>query len=237
MIDLTKKISNTIEEMAQLLFERWFVDFEFPDENGNPYRSSGGKMRFCEELNKEIPFDWNVGKLTDIADFSNGYAFSSRDLSEEEESECYSVFKMGNIKKGGGLQEDKTKSYIKKEKCVDLKKYILKKGDILMSMTDMKGNVALLGHTALMNQDDKYIVNQRVGLIRCNNNLNIYHSQLYLLTNSREFIEDLRGRANSGVQVNLSTSEIKNSKILLPPKEINEKFNSIVSLFFNNSFD
>lgn len=92
---------------------------------------------------------------------------------------------------------------------------------LLMCMTDMKGNVALLGHTALMNESDKYIVNQRVGLLRANNSLGIYFPYLYILTNSVDFIENLRGRANSGVQVNLSTSEIKASKLIIAPIEVN----------------
>lgn len=104
-------------------------------------------------------------------------------------------------------------------------------------MTDMKGNVALLGHTALMNENDKYIVNQRVGLLRPNNDLGIDFPYLYILTNSNDFIEDLRSRANSGVQVNLSTSEIKSSKVLLPPKFINVEFDNCVKAFFENIFN
>jgi type I restriction enzyme S subunit len=104
-------------------------------------------------------------------------------------------------------------------------------------MTDMKGNVALLGHTALMNENDKYIVNQRVGLLRPKNDIGINYPYLYILTNSNDFIEDLRSRANSGVQVNLSTSEIKNSKITLPPKNINIAFNDAVTPIFDNIFN
>ena len=234
MLELTKKINSTMEEMATLMFKRWFVDFEFPNEDNQPYKSSGGEMYYNEVLQKEIPIGWKNGVLSDICDFFNGYGFVAKYLLEAEIDNCYSVFKMGNIKKGGGFQEDKTKSFIKKDKCNGLDKFVLKKGDILMAMTDMKGNVALLGHTAMMNQDDKFIVNQRVGLLRVNNDIGIGSPYVFLLTNNEKFIEDLRGRANSGVQVNLSTSEIKNSKIVLAPKEINEKFDSIVSLFFKN---
>lgn len=106
-----------------------------------------------------------------------------------------------------------------------------------MCMTDMKGNVALLGHTALMNEDDKYIVNQRVGLLRPKNDVGIDYPYLYILTNSFDFIEELRSRANSGVQVNLSTNEIKKSKILIAPKSINEQFDLITKSFYDKIFE
>jgi type I restriction enzyme S subunit len=81
-------------------------------------------------------------------------------------------------------------------------------------------------------EDEKYIVNQRVGLIRPNNNVDINYPWLYILTNSHGFISDLRNRANSGVQINLSTSEIKNTKIIIPDKETNKLFNLLTLPIF-----
>lgn len=63
-IEINKKIIANLEEISQTLFKRWFVDFEFPDENGNPYKSSGGEM-VDSELG-EIPERWEVVKLKDI---------------------------------------------------------------------------------------------------------------------------------------------------------------------------
>lgn len=234
-IELNNKINKNLEDLAQALFKQWFVDFEFPNEKGEPYKSSGGEM--VESELGEIPKGWKVGVLNDVVDFSNGYAFNSRELLSSNIGDCYHVFKMGHIKKGGGLNADGTKSYFERSKTEKLKKFVLKIGDLLMCMTDMKGNVALLGHTALMNEDDKYIVNQRVGLLRPKNDIGIGYPYLYILTNSNDFIEDLRSRANSGVQVNLSTSEIKNSRIVLPPPIINIAFNNAVTPLFDNIFN
>ena len=158
-IELNNKINTNLEQQAGALFKNWFVDFE-------PF---GGKM----------PEGWKVGKLEDIADYYNGYAFSSKELLNEPEENCLDVFKQGHIKKGGGFIPDGTKSWYPLSKCQKLKNYILKKGDILMAMTDMKGNVAILGNTAIMPVDDKYIVNQRVGLLRAKENLNIDYPYLY----------------------------------------------------------
>lgn len=64
-IEINKKIIANLEKLSQTLFKRWFVDFEFPDEDGNPYKSSGGEM-VDSELGK-IPSNWKIYKLKDIA--------------------------------------------------------------------------------------------------------------------------------------------------------------------------
>ncbi len=224
-IELNNRINKNLEKMAQAIFKSWFVDFE-PFQDGEFEDSELGR----------IPKGWRVGTLNECIDFYNGYAFKSKELLDCKVQESYHVFKMGHIKKGGGFNPEGTKSWIKKSCCKELERYVLKAGDLLMCMTDMKGNVALLGHTALMNVSDKYIVNQRVGLLRANNNLGINFPYLYILTNNHEFIENLRGRANSGVQVNLSTHEIKASKMIFAPKEVNIKFNEVIMPMFNKMF-
>jgi len=215
-------MNQTLEAMAQALFKEWFVNFNFPNFDG--------------VLENGLPKGWRMGKFEELMEFTNGYAFKSTDLLDNYEDDCYFVFKMGNIKKGGGLKYDGTKSFYKKENAQNLKKYILKRGDLLMCMTDMKDNVALLGHTALMNEDDKFIVNQRVGLLRPKNDISIDYPYLYILTNFPEFIVELRSRANRGVQVNLSTSEIKNMQVVIPPKNINSLFDSTLKPVFNKIF-
>ena len=213
-------VNDNLEAQAQALFTSWFIDFEpfdhIVDEDGSPLP----------------PSDWENGILDSCVDFLNGYAFKSDDLLDEPISDCYDVFKMGNIKKGGGLNYDGTKSWIEREFCVGLERYVLKHGDILMAMTDMKENVALLGHTALMDVEDKYIVNQRVGLLRPNGYLGISPYQIYLLTNNPTFLRELRRHAHIGVQVNLSKEDIVNSRVIYDPEEINRAFaNKVKTLF------
>ena len=165
--------------------------------------------------------------LQDIADFSNGYAFKSKELLDTPEPDCYHVFKQGHINRGGGFNSSGTKSWYPVCKCSGLSKYVLRKGDVLMAMTDMKDNVAILGNTALMTEDNKYIVNQRVGLLRSNGYKKTSYAYIYLLTNSFEFLKDLRSRANSGVQVNLSSAEIKASPIWIASDKVNEEFSKL----------
>lgn len=232
--ELNRDTIKTLEEIIKVIFTEWFINFDFPNKQCLPYRLSGGEM--LESELGQIPKGWKVGKLQEVIDFFNGYAFKSKQLLNEPNDDCYHVFKMGHIKKGGGLNKSGTKSYFPKEKAKGLQKYILKKGDLLMSMTDMKSNVALLGHTALMDIDNEYIVNQRVGLLRGKDNHPMKYPYLYLLTNNENFINDLRSRANSGVQVNLSTAEIKASKLILPEHNILKMFNDIAEPMFEQIF-
>ena len=206
-IDLNKAVNQKLLEQAQLILLSFFVDFNHFD----------GTM----------PSNWEYGTLGDIVDFINGYAFKSKELLDAPEGNCYQVFKQGHINRGGGFNADGTKSWYPISKCNGLQKYILRKGDVLMAMTDMKDNVAILGNTALMPVDNQYIVNQRVGLLRSNGYMNTSYAYIYLLTNSSTFLKDLRNRANSGVQVNLSSAEIKNSSVLIASKDVNAEFNNL----------
>src|SRR5574344_487459 len=62
-IALNQQLIQKLEETAQAIYKQWFVEFEFPDENGKPYKSNGGKMVWNEELGKEIPLGWEVGNF------------------------------------------------------------------------------------------------------------------------------------------------------------------------------
>jgi type I restriction enzyme, S subunit len=66
-IALNQQLIQKLEETAQAIYKQWFVEFEFPDENGKPYKSNGGKIVWNEELEKEIPLGWEVGELSKIA--------------------------------------------------------------------------------------------------------------------------------------------------------------------------
>ena len=66
-IELNNKINAELESMAKLIYDYWFVQFEFPSENGKPYKSSGGKMVYNQELKREIPEGWEVEELQEIA--------------------------------------------------------------------------------------------------------------------------------------------------------------------------
>ncbi|MFM6622448.1 MAG: restriction endonuclease subunit S [Dolichospermum sp.] len=65
-IELNNRINSELENLAKTIYDYWFVQFDFPDENGTPYKSSGGKMVYNQELKREIPAGWEVKLLGDI---------------------------------------------------------------------------------------------------------------------------------------------------------------------------
>lgn len=79
-IALNKKIMTELEDTARLIYDYWFTQFDFPDENGKPYRSSGGKMVYNETLKREIPEGWEVKGLGEICSFKNGINYDKDSL-------------------------------------------------------------------------------------------------------------------------------------------------------------
>src|SRR5690606_18819945 len=71
-IALNEQLNRKLEETAHALYKHWFVDFEFPNEDGKPYKSSGGEMVYNEELDMDVPEGWEVGSYEQVFDFKTG---------------------------------------------------------------------------------------------------------------------------------------------------------------------
>jgi type I restriction enzyme S subunit len=123
-IELNNKINTELEAMAKTLYDYWFVQFDFPDANGKPYKTSGGKMLWNEELKREIPEGWEVKTLLDIAIFTNGLACQKFRPNENEDS--YRVIKIREM--GTGFTENS--EYV----SINIpEKVVITNGDILFS--------------------------------------------------------------------------------------------------------
>ena len=85
-IHLNERINQNLEAMAKQLYNYWFVQFDFPNEEGKPYKSSGGKMVWNEKLKREIHFGWHCGNLFEIAVFTNGLACQKFRPKDDEAS-------------------------------------------------------------------------------------------------------------------------------------------------------
>ena len=81
-IQINMRICTELESMAKTLYDYWFTQFDFPDENGKPYRSSGGEMVWNDQLKREIPKGWNVGQLSDIANIAMGQSPAGETYNE-----------------------------------------------------------------------------------------------------------------------------------------------------------
>lgn len=223
-IELNNQINDNLQKLVNCLYIKYFVNF---DGYIGEYKDTDLGM---------IPEIFNVDTLGNVITFSNGYGWNSKDMLDVGSEDTYKVFKMGNINIGGGINKSKTKSWIEKDKTSNLEQYITKKGDILMCMTDMKnsGN-PLLGHTALIDKDDEFVINQRVGIIRCNKGLE--YSYIYTMSNLKYFINDIRSRANSGVQVNLTTKGICDTLVLVPDDNTLNKFQQVAKPLYEKIFN
>ena len=121
-IELNNKINQELENLAQTLFKQWFIDFEFPNENGNPYKSSGGEM-VDSELG-EIPKGWVLDSLDKIADFLNGLALQK--FPAASDFDFLPIIKIRELRQKDTTNSDKASSAIPA-------KYIIHNGDVLFS--------------------------------------------------------------------------------------------------------
>ncbi len=84
-IEVNHRINDELESLAKTIYDYWFVQFDFPDGEGKPYKSSGGKMVYNEEVKREIPEGWEVKKLSDIANITMGQSPSGTSYNETGE--------------------------------------------------------------------------------------------------------------------------------------------------------
>jgi type I restriction enzyme S subunit len=140
-IKLNEQFIQKLEETAQAIYKQWFVEFEFPNEKGKPYKSSGGEMVWNEELQKEIPSAWRAGTLTNLVDMVDGDRGNNYPSIEEMTNKGYCLFlNAGNVSKNG-FDFSETK-FITKEKDEILRKGKLKINDVILTSRGTVGNVA-----------------------------------------------------------------------------------------------
>jgi type I restriction enzyme, S subunit len=130
-IRLNEKLIQKLEETAQAIYREWFVEFEFPDENGKPYKSSGGEMVWCEELGKEIPLGWEYVTVKDFCTDMKSGGTPSRINPEYWNSNDVPWLKTGEIKNNIILS---TEEYISFEGLKNSSAKLLPKDTVLMSM-------------------------------------------------------------------------------------------------------
>ena len=216
--ELSEKIENNntinaeLEAMAKTIYDYWFLQFEFPDENGKPYKSSGGKMVWCEELNREIPEGWKVGNLYDIADFINGLACQKfRPISPANK---LPVVKIGEMHSGITDQTEYVRDDIPE-------KHIINDGDILFSWSATLETILWTGGKAGLNQHI-FKVNPK-GFAK-------YYVFMQLSAYIINFIRMAEARKTT--MGHITTDHLKQSRIALPPKYIAQQYSNTVATMF-----
>lgn len=216
-ICLNRTINKNLEALAKQIYDYWFVQFDFPDENGRPYKSSGGKMVWNEKLKREIPETWNVKPLFEAADVQYGFPFST-DLFTDEETNI-PIVRIRDILEG-------TISAYSKESPDE--KYHLQKYDVIIGMD---GNF----HMNFWH-DNKSYLNQRCVRIRPNTSFII--SSIQIFYDLKPYIKAKEANIQGSTVGHLSDKDLKGLYLLCPianqffqPKLI---FDNLLSLQMHN---
>lgn len=230
-IENNNKINEELEAMAKTIYDYWFLQFEFPNEEGKPYKSSGGKMVWNEELKKEIPEGWEFGSLKNI--------LSELECGNRPKGGCNDSIKYGVPSIGAeniisiGKYDFSSEKYISKDYYLSLKKGIVKSNDVLL-YKDGAG----VGKSSMAKNNFPYeecAVNSHVFILRTKEN-NLYQNYLYL-TLQKEYIKKiLIDLSMKAAQPGLNQPSVESVPILIPSTDIIVKFNNIIDILFNKIF-
>lgn len=215
-IELNNKINQELENLAQTLFKHWFIDFEFPNENGKPYKSSGGAL-VDSELG-EIPKGWEVGTLNEILEVKGGTTPSTKEpLFWNGEFHWTSPRDLSNLQFPLLLNTDKK---ITKEGLKKISSGLLPKGTLLLSSRAPIGYLAITEIETAINQG--YIaINAKKGF-----------SNLYLLYWIKSNMDLIIERANGSTFLEISKTNFKQINCLIPHKNILNEYVIQIEVLF-----
>ncbi|MEI6650353.1 MAG: restriction endonuclease subunit S [Candidatus Moraniibacteriota bacterium] len=228
-IELNRKMNKTLEEIAQALFKRWFVDFEFPVSptppagggeggGGRGYKSSGGKM-LDSELGL-IPEGWNVSALSEVSNITIGR--TPPRIQEQWFSLCQDDIKWISIRDLGnsGVYVKKTSEYLTREAVDIFKIPVIPKNTVIVSFKLTLGRVAITTEDMLSNEAIAHIRLKR-------NNLSTEYIYLAL----KRFDYSSLG-STSSIATAVNSQSVKSIPLLIPEGEINRIFSEIIKPLF-----
>ena len=196
-IELNRKINQNLEEIAQTLFKRWFIDFEFPNEEGKPYKSSGGKM--IESELGEIPEGWKIKNLLEVGDFINGLAMQKYRPLDTEDS--LKVIKIKEMNSGFSKESELCSVNIPDTYKVNF-------GDILFSWSGTLKVMFWNKECGGLNQHIFKVIPKNV------NKLFLY---FWLKIHLQTFIQIAQSKATT--MGHIKRNDLNNSKIIVPNTE------------------
>jgi len=215
-IKLNEELNQKLEETAQTLYKHWFVDFEFPDENGKPYKSSGGEMLYNDELDQEIPKGWEQTTLGSLLK-SKGYVrgpFGSALKKDDMLPIGVPVYEQKHA-----IDDHRNFRYfISEDKHKTLARFTVEPNDMVISCS------GTLGRVAMIKMDDPLgVINQALLILRPNPN-RFKPICLYYYLTSKKGNNSLIENSSGSAQINIAKREIIQSiPFVLPPSEIQDE--------------
>ncbi len=207
-IELNQKMNSTLESIAQAIFKHWFIDFEFPNEEGKPYRLSGGDM-VDSELG-EIPKGWEVIKTGDVINVIRGVSYRSDQLKYSKEA----LVTLKSVIRGGGFTKNGFKSYLGAYK----NNQVLHSNDVIVAFTDLTQLAEVIGRPALIKETSEYktiVASMDIGIIRPQEYFP-YKFFIYHLMRSEAFHSHVLGYVNGTTVLHLSNEGPKSFKFPCP---------------------
>jgi type I restriction enzyme S subunit len=207
-IDLNNRINRELEAMAKLLYDYWFVQFDFPDAEGKPYKSSGGKMVYSEVLKREVPAGWEVKELSDIANITMGQSPSGSSYNDEGLGE---IFFQGST--DFGWRFPSIRQYTTEPSRM------AKIGDVLLSVRAPVGTLNIA--------DNNCCIGRGLAALNSKKDFNAY---LYYVMAYFKQIFDYRN--NSGTTFgSITKDDLFSLKLSVPNNSLLEKYESVVSKY------
>lgn len=228
-IELNNRINRELEAMAKTLYDYWFVQFDFPNEQGKPYKSSGGKMVYNSELKREIPEGWENGTLGDISDLVRGVTYDASDIKEENDYDVIPILRATNI--SGNVIDLDNMVFVPKQNVSA--NQVLNKFDILITMSS--GSKDHIGKNGFFYFDKEVAFGAFCAKIVAKDKYRFY---VYSYTQSDFMFSTIKNECLGTNINNLNGSLVKGFKIVIPPVDLVEKFNnevlSIYEMIGNN---
>lgn len=214
-IAVNKKINKELESMAKELYDYWFVQFEFPGEDGRPYKSSGNKIIFNPILKRDVPDEWVVKKLGEISSFKNGINYDPSNPGDKKTK----IINVRNITASSYIINDADLDELKLDSN-DIKKYQIQKNDLVVSRSGTPGAVRLISSSIQGNLI-------YCGFIICVH-VNDPDLKNIVFFNLKRIEESIMKRSAGTIMSNISQDSLNDLNIILPKKTIIEKFNKTI---------
>ena len=218
-----KNINSELESMAKTIYDYWFLQYEFPNEEGKPYKSSGGKMVYNDELKKEIPEGWKVNKAGEVISVVRGISYKPKDEIKEINKDTISLLKSNNIQNGSINFEQPV--YLDKKMANE--EQWLTKGSVFITMSS--GSKAHMGKTAIVYETLPYVYGAFCAKINIKPSHCGFISTYFRSSHFRTYIENV----TLGTSINnISNDQLTNIKLAFPEERVLEKFEKIIKPIF-----
>ena len=211
-IENNNKINAELESLAKTIYDYWFLQFEFPNEEGKPYKSSGGKMVWNEELKREIPEGWKNGNLYDIAEFTNGLACQKH--RPIKNNQRLPVIKIREMHNGFTSETEWVRDDIPQ-------KYVIDDGDILFSWSATLETIIWTGGQGALNQ---HIF--KVSEKNC--------AKYYVFMQLAEYVKNFvaMAEARKTTMGHITSDHLNQSRVVLPCTKVIDSFEQKVTPLF-----